>query len=262
MAKSKKGKRLSMRKIREILRLGMKGDLSRRQIARSCGVSRPAVSTYLDRVQTSGHAYEEIEKMTDQEITALMKPQTVSKSESGKPQADWKWVHQEMKKKGVTLALLWNEYKDEYPEGYQYTQYCAYYKGWIRKLAVSLRQSYKAGEKMFVDYAGHTIPVVDPKTGYTRDAQIFVAVLGASNYTYVEATWDQSLESWIDSHVHAFEYFNGVTEIVVPDNLRSGVSKACRYEPDLNPTYHEMAVHYGTVIMPTRVRKPKRIDSS
>ncbi len=116
---------------------------------------------------------------------------------------------------------------------------------------------HKAGEKMFVDYAGHTVPIQDRSTGKIRDAEIFVAVLGASNYTYADASWDQSLPSWIESHVRTFEYFKGVPKTVVPDNLKAGESKPCRYEPDINPTYHDMAVHYGTAVIPARVAKPK-----
>ncbi len=150
-------------------------------------------------------------------------------------------VHQELKRKGVTLFLLWQEYREAHPEGYQYSWFCDHYRAWQGKLDVVMRQDHRAGEKLFVDYAGQTMPVVDRDTGEIREAQIFVAVLGASNYTYAEATWTQGLPDWIGSHQRAFAFLGGVPELVVPDNLRAGVSKAHRYEPDINPTYQDMA---------------------
>jgi transposase len=149
------------------------------------------------------------------------------------------------------------EYKEKHPEGYQHSQFCELYRRWAKTLDLSLRQEYRAGEKMFIDFAGKGIPIVEPATGEIKEAEVFVAVLGASNYTYAEAVASQNLPSWICAHVRAFEYFGGVTEILVPDNLRSGVTKACRYEPDLNPTYREMAEFYGTVVIPARARKPR-----
>ncbi len=163
----------------------------------------------------------------------------------------------ELSKKGVTLQLLWQEYKEIHPTGYQYTQFCDYYRRFAGKLDLSLRQRHKAGDRLFVDYAGTTIPVTDPDTGEIREAEIFVAVLGASNYTYVEAAYSQDLPSWISAHTRAFEFFGGVPAVIVPDNLKSAVIRACRYEPDLNPTYQEMAAHYGAAVLPARVRKPK-----
>ena len=153
--------------------------------------------------------------------------------------------------------LLWQEYKEQHPDGYQYSQFCHLYRQWAAKIDPVMRQEHRAGEKMFVDYAGMTVPVYDRQANQMREAQIFVAVLGASNYTYAEATWTQTLPDWIASHVRAFAYFGGVPQIVVPDNLKTGVTKACFYEPDINPTYLDMANHYGTVVIPARVRKPK-----
>ena len=163
----------------------------------------------------------------------------------------------ELQSKGVTLMLLWQEYKERYPEGLQYSQFCDHYRRWTKTLDLSLRQEYLAGEKMFVDFAGKTIPITNRYTGEITDAEIFVAVLGASNYTYAEALESQNLPSWIGAHTRAFEYFGGVSALLVPDNLKSGVNKACRYEPELNPTYLEMCQHYGTVAMPARAGKPK-----
>jgi transposase len=157
----------------------------------------------------------------------------------------------------VTLTLLWHEYKAAHPEGFQYSWFCDQYRAWSARLDVVMRQEHRAGEKLFVDYAGQTVEVVDRRTGEIRSAQIFVAVLGASSYTYAEATWTQQLPDWIGSHVRAFEFLGGVSELLVPDNLRSGVAKAHRYEPDLNPTYADLASHYGVVVLPARVRKPR-----
>ena len=167
------------------------------------------------------------------------------------------YLHQELRKKGVTLQLLWYEYKEKHPEGYQYSQFCRIYRKWAEKLDPCLRQEYRAGEKLFVDYAGQTMAITDPQTGEIHEAQIFVATLGASNYTFAEATRCQDLPSWIKSHAHAFEFFQGVTEILIPDNLRDAVTRSCRYEPDLNATYREMAEHYGAVIIPARVGKAR-----
>jgi transposase len=167
------------------------------------------------------------------------------------------YLHQELRKKGVTLQLLWHEYKEKHPEGYQYSQFCRIYRQWVGKLDPCLRQEYRAGEKLFVDYAGETMGITDPQTGQIHQAQIFVATLGASSYTFAEASLCQDFPSWIRSHVHAFEFFGGVAEILIPDNLRDAVTRSCRYEPDLNATYREMAEHYGAVIISARVKKAR-----
>jgi transposase len=195
--------------------------------------------------------------MDETALERLLFPFQPSRATLDCPQPDWAYVHQELKRKGVTLQLLWQEYKASYPEGLQYSQFCALYRQFTRKLGLALRQEHKAGEKLFVDFAGQTMPVMDPATREEQAAHIFVAVLGASNYTYAEATRSVDLPSWILAHVHAFEFFGGVPAMVVPDNLKAGVLRVCRYEPDLNPTYQEMAAHYGTVVIPARVKKPK-----
>lgn len=256
MARRRK-KGLSMRNVREILRLGLKCNMGYRQIGRSCSTSHSTVGEYLKQAKAAGLNYDEIEKMDDLKLERLLKNDAPDKTKKNRDQPDWKLLHQELKKKGVTLQLLWQEYKEVHPDGYQSSQFYEHYSRWKNKLHVTMRQTHKAGEKMFVDYAGQSVEVVDRNTGQVMDAQIFVAVLGASNYTYAEATSDQGLCNWIASHVRAFEYFGGVVQIVIPDNLRTGISKSCRYEPDINPTYHDMATHYGTVIIPARVRKPK-----
>lgn len=250
-------KRLSMRKIKEVLRLASEVGLTAREIGRSLSISHPTVLSYLARAGKLGLGWPLPEGLDDVGLEKLLcapPPLCVS---STRPQPDCAFIHQELKRKGVTLQLLWQEYKEVHPAGYQYTQFCEHYRKFVRKLDLSLRQTHKAGEKLFVDYAGQTVPVIDPKTGEIRPAQIFVAVLGASNYTYAEAADSQELPHWISAHIRAFEFFGGVPSVIVPDNLRSAVFRSCRYEPGLNPTYQEMAAHYGTAILPARARKPK-----
>lgn len=255
MARRKQGQELTMRKIREILRLGLQCGLSNREISRSCNVSRSTVGKYIDTAQKANITYSDTAKMENRQLKEIFKQK--KSSAISKPQPDWAYVHQEKKRKGVTLTLLWQEYKDIHPEGYQSTQFCEHYHQWRKKLKVSLRQTYKAGEKMFVDYAGQTVPIHNRITGEITEASIFVTALGASNYTYAEAQADESLGNWIGGHVRAFEYFGGVTKMTIIDNLKSGVTKACRYEPDINPAYNDMALHYGTAVIPARVRKPQ-----
>ena len=257
MARKKRRKELSVRKIKEVLRLHINCGMGPREISRSLSISPATASNYINGAKEANLIYSRITGMDEEELTQIIKGEKSGSERKSRPQPNWKQIHGEMKKKGVTLQLLWEEYKAIYPDGYQSTQFCDHYRKWKGKLNPSLRQTHKAGEKMFVDYAGQTIAIINRHTGLIRHAQVFVAALGASNYTYAEATWDQSLSNWIDSHIHAFEYFDGVARITVPDNIRTGISKACRYEPDINPTYHDMAIHYGTVIIPTRVRKPK-----
>lgn len=249
--------RVSMRKIREILRLKWSCGLSHRQVAQSCGVARPTVTEYMQRAQAAGLSWPLPAELDDSALERLLFPALVPSRLPPRALPDWAWVHQELKRKGVTLFLLWQEYKAICPEGYGYTWFCTHYQAWAQKLDVVMRQEHRAGEKLFVDYAGQTVPVQDPVSGTIHQAQIFVAVLGASSYTYAEATWTQSLPDWIGAHVRAFTFFGGVPELIVPDNVKSGVTQAHRYEPDLNPTYQEMAAHYGAAVVPARVRKPR-----
>lgn len=251
----KKG--LSMRKMREILRLGLQCKLGLREIARSCCISHPTAKKYLKAAKESKLTYEQVERMDENELDNLLRNGSKTEIKAQRPMPDWAYIHEERKKRGVTLQLLWEEYKAIYTDGYQFAQFCEHYYRWKRKLNISLRQNYKAGEKMFVDYAGQTVPMHDRVTGKIRQAEIFIAVLGASNYTYAEGSWDQGLSSWINAHIRTFEYFKGVPRMIIPDNLRTGISKACRYEPDINPTYHDLASYYGTFVIPARVRKPK-----
>jgi transposase len=244
-----------MRTIREVLRLGLSGSLSLRDIGRSLRITHPTVQKYIQAAQEAGLDWRKIAAMDDESLREIICAKPARDMQ--KPLPDYSVVHQELKKAGVTLELLWQEYKEAHPAGYQMTQFRRYYYDFVKKLKVSIRQRYKFGESMFVDYAGQTVPIHDRITKAIIDAQIFVAVLGASNYTYAEATPDQRLASWIGSHVRAFEYFQGVPLKTICDNLKAGVTSACRYEPDINPTYNDMAAHYGTVVLPTRIGKPK-----
>jgi transposase len=246
-----------MRKTKEVLRLKWLNQLSDRKIAQSCNISRPAVVNYIERAEQAGLSWPLPDTLTDVELERLLFPTQKSRSVRDLACPDWSLIRQELQKKNVTLFLLWQEYREQHPTGYQYSWFCDQYRSWLGQRDLSMRQTHRAGEKLFVDYAGQTMPVIDPGTGEIRSAQIFVAVLGASNYSYAEATWAQSLSDWIGSHQRTFSFIGGLPEVVIPDNLRSGVSKANRYEPDLNPTYLEMATHYGVAIIPTRVRKPK-----
>ncbi len=249
------GQELTMRTIREVLRLGLTGNLSLRDIACSLRVTHPTVQKYLYAAKSAELNWQQITAMDDEQLRKVIIPK--QPAEPTRPMPDCAYIHQELKKPGVTFALLWQEYKEANPGGYQETQYRNIYHKFANTLRISLRQVHKFGDALFVDYAGHTIPIYDRITGSVSEAQIFVAVLGASNYTYAEATADQTLASWIGSHVRTFAYFNGVPAKIVCDNLKSGVTSPCRYEPDLNPTYADMAAHYGTFILPARVRHPK-----
>ena len=249
--------RLTMRKIAEVLRLKWECGLSNRAIARSCSVSHSTVAEYLRRAHEAGLNWPLPADMGEDTLYELLFPTTPQSGLRVIPCPDWSLIHTELRKKAVTLRLLWVEYREAHPDGYGYSQFCALYREWAKHLKPSMRVSHKGGEKVFVDYAGQTVPVVNPHTGEVHEAQIFVGVLGASNYTYAEAHESQELRNWTGAHVRMFAFFGGVTDIVVPDNLKAGVKRPCRYEPDLNPTYQDLAQHYGTAVIPARVRKPK-----
>lgn len=248
--------RTAMRKIRDLLRLKFESKLSNRQIRDALGVPLTTVADQLYRAAAAGLSWPLPEDLDDAALEAMLfKP---APALSSRPVPDWNRVHQELKRSEMTLALLWVEYKEQHPDGYQYSQFCEYYRRWQRQLDVVLRHEHRAGKKLFVDFAGRRIPIYEPdRQRVVLEAEVFVAVLGASNFTYAEALPSQELPHWIAGHVHAFEYFGGVPEIVVPDNLRSGVSKAHRYEADLNRTYEEMATHYRVAVIPARVHRPR-----
>jgi len=248
---------ISMRKLKEILRLKYGCELTHRQIAKSLSISAGSVSNYVNcATQLDITSWPLPEKWDD-----LALSQAFFKT---KPQPkryvtpDWSLVQQELRPKTMTLLLLWEEYVERHAEGfYSYNHFCRQYKAWLKCQKPSMRQNHKAGEKLFVDYCGPTMNIVDPTTGECRTAQVFVAVMGASNYTFAEATFSQKLEDWVMSHSRCFEFLGGVPELIIPDNLKSAVTKPCRYEPDLNPTYQQLAAHYDTVIVPARPYKPK-----
>jgi len=245
-------RRLSMRKIIEVLRLKSDHQMSNRQIAKSCSLSHSTVRDYLDRVRLAGLSWPLDPALDNATVEAMLFPHNDPLPSAERALPPTEYLFKELKRKGVTLQLLWYEYKQANPEGYQYSQFCHRYRDWVRKLDVTLRQEHRAGEKLFIDYAGQTIPIIDLATGEEIQAQIFIAALGCSSYTFAEASLAQDLPSWIRSHVHAFEFFGGVPQILVPDNLKSGVTHPCRYEPDINPTYQDLAQHYGITVIPAR----------
>jgi transposase len=247
-----------MRRVREILRLKHEAAATDRVIARSLGVARSTVGLTLERVAAAGLRWPLPSTLTDRVLEAMLYSNRGSRPGGRrKAEPDWAFVHHELRRPGVTLMLLWEEYRQREPNGYGYSRWCDLYRAWEGRLSPTMRQSHPAGERMFVDYAGQTVDVIDGATGETRAAQIFVAAMGASNYTYAEATWTQSLADWIGAHVRALAFMGGVPAQIVPDNPKVGVDRANWYEPGLNRTYLDLATHYGTAILPTRTRKPR-----
>jgi transposase len=251
---------LSMRKIREVLRLRYDLGLLQHEIARSCSISQPTVNRYLQRASAAGLSWPLPEDCDDCRLDELL---FRAGPERGGPHLrraplDFAEIqHQLQSNKYVTLQLLWEEYQQSQPQGYRYSQFCELYRQWRRKQDVVLRQEHRAGEKMFVDWAGATIPIYDRESGEAQPASLFVSALGASSYTFARATLCQDLPNWIECHIRAFEFYQGTTQLVVPDNPRTGITRACRYDPDLNRTYLELAQHYHVAIMPARPYKPR-----
>jgi transposase len=249
--------RLTMRKTREILRLRLELGRSTRQTARSCGV---AASTVLDverRARAAGLPVPLPAELDEEELERRLYRYD-ERPRSGRALPDFEGIYRELKRAGVTLELLWQEYRARHPnDGYGYSRYCDLYRTWRGGLDVTMRIEHRAGEKVFVDWAGKKPTIINPETGEETEVSVFVAALGASDYTYAEAFADEKIGSWLRAHVHALEFFGGAAAAVVPDNLKTGVKKACYYEPDLNPAYRELAEHYGTVVLPTRVASPR-----
>ena len=235
-----------MEKAKEILRLSLQMGLSQREVASGTGCSLGMINVVLGRVRDA--AVSDPFSLSDKELGSIIYPPAKKKD---KEEPDFQYIHLEMKKKGVTLMLLWEEYRAQHPNGYMYTQYCTKYREYLKKNSVYMRKTYKAGERMLVDWAGLTMHYTD-KTGKAHNIYVFVAVLPASSIIYAEPFDNMKMENWIQGHIHSFEYFGGVPRLLVPDNARTAVSKANRYEPELNATYQEMARHYKTVIVPTR----------
>jgi transposase len=249
--------RLSMRKIKDVLRLRFESGLSTRQIATSLRISLGSVHEYLSRARVASLSWPLPDGLTEEDLEARLFPPPIMRSADARAIPDWQQTDIELKRKGVTLRLLWEEYRTANPNGLGYSQFCKSFSDFKATLDPRMRQTHKAGEKLFVDYAGLTVPLIDRTTGEIHQVQIFVATLGASSYTFAEATLTQSIPDWIGSHRRAFEFFSGVPELLVCDNLKAGVTTPCRYEPDIQRTYEEMAAHYGTAILPARVIKPR-----
>jgi transposase len=252
-------KGLSMRKVKEVLRLRFELGLAQDQIARSCSISQATVHRYLERATAASLTWPLPPDCDDRRLNDLLFPARLDRlPQQLRPGVDFAEIHRQLKAhKHVTLQLLWEEYRETQPDGYSYSRFCELYQRWSRDQNVVMRQQHRPGEKMFVDWAGPTIPLYDPFGSDFTPASLFVAVLGASNYTFAQATVSRDLPNWIACHIAAFEYFNGTTKLIVPDNPRTGVDRACRYEPDLNRTYHEMSQHYGVAIMPARPYKAR-----
>jgi transposase len=249
--------RAAMRKIREALRLSLAEGLSPRQAGIATGLPRTTVRRYVLRAAEVGLAWPLPPDLDDRALEERLYGRAAPPPTEQRPIPDWPLVHRELRRKSVTLALTWAEYRAGCPDGFGYTWFTEHYRTWAGRLDVVLRGDHRAGEKLFLDFAGQTIPIVDATTGEVSQAQLFVAVLGASNYTYAEALPSQELPHWLGAHVAAFEFFGGAPAILVPDNLKAGVTRAHRYEPILNASYAELAAHYGCAIIPARPYKPR-----
>jgi len=247
-----------MRKIKDILRYRFEAGLSLRGIALALNIGYGTVADYLKRAEAAGLGWPLPPDLQERDLGRLLFPTQARTGQRRFTEPDFAQVSQELKLKGVTKQLLWQEYRQQHPaDGYSYAQFCHRYRQWQGRQKRSMRQVHHAGEKLFVDYCGPTLPIVNPDTGEIREAQVFVAVLGASNYTFACASWSQNQIDWLQAHVKAFEFYGGVPEMVIPDNLKSAVHKTHRYEPDINPAYSRLAAHYGVAVIPARPYKPK-----
>lgn len=249
-------KRLSMRRIKEVLRLYFEQNQSQRLISLAIGISATTAGDYVKRAQAAGLGYPLPPDLDDHQLEIMLFPPQPSHSNIVRAEPDWPAVYAAMRTKGMTLTLAWQEYKSTHSDGYKLSWFFDAYRHYTSKLGVSLRQFHPAGQ-CFVDYSGQTVGVIDAATGEVRQAQIFVATMGASNYTYVEATWSQKLPDWIRSHMRLFEFLGGVPKVLIPDNLKSAIKDACFYDPQINPTYREFAAYYQFTVLPARPRKPK-----
>lgn len=249
--------RLPVRKIREVIRLHSEAGMSNRAIARACKTSNSTVGEYLERAEKAGLTWPLPADLSEEDLYRRLFPDKDKPASPTRPEPNWEELHRELSKRGVTLTLLWKEYREKHPEGYGYTQFREHYQHWNQSHTYTMRLPRKAGEEMEVDYAGMTVPITNPETGEISPAQVFVATLPASNYTYVEIQPSQELAYWLGGHVRAFTFFGGIPKTLCPDNLKSGVKSANRYEPELNPSYQDLAEHYQVAVLPARVRKPR-----
>jgi len=247
-----------MRHIKKILSLKHENGLTVREIARSCGLPPSTVGDYLKRAEAAALSWPLPEALNEEELLErLLDTGAPAAAEPERPLPQWSKMHEELRRKGVTLHLLWQEYKEVHPEGYGYSRFCELYQLWRSAIDPVLRQHHEPGEKMFVDWAGQKVPIHNSRDGSVGEASLFIAVLGASNKTFARAFANEQTPAWIQGHVQAFNFFGGVTRLLVPDNPKTAVIRPCRYEPGLNRSYQEMAEHYGTVILPARPLKPR-----
>ena len=249
--------RLSMRKIREVLRLRLGHKLPQRAVAQSLKLSQGAIHSYLSRARRAGLGWPLPDELDDERLEALLFPPPPDVAADQRPVPDWSAVHRELRRPNMTLALLCEEYRSNAAAGFSYSWFCEQYREWAGRLKPTMRQVHTAGERLFVDFAGHTMEVIDGASGEINRAEIFVAVLGASSFIYAEATWSQTLPDWIGAHVNALNALGGAPRQIVSDNLKAGITKACFYEPTVNRTYADMAAHYSTAIIPARPYKPR-----
>lgn len=247
-----------MRKIKEVLRLRHELNLDQRQIARSCAISVSTVHEYLKRAEAAGVDWPIPAEWNDTQLQTALFPASATPARPCKDSLDCAEIQRQLRdNRNVTLQLLWEEYREANPNGYRYSRYCESFQSWRKKQNVVMRQHHTPGEKAFIDWAGAKFPIYDRHSHAVRQASLFVAVLGASSYTYAEVTRDQQMESWIRAHENAFAFWGGVPSLTVPDNTKTGVTKACRYAPDVNPTYQNFAVHYGFGVVPARPYRPR-----
>jgi transposase len=249
-------KRLAMRRIREVLRLVLDCKLSNRKTGESLGIGRSTVDEYVRRAAAAGLTWPLPPELDDAALESQLFPPAAPSSVQ-RPEPDFVWIHEQLKQPGVNLSLLWHEYREKHPDGYQYSAFCAHYRRWLAQHTVSMRQVHRAGEKTFSDFAGTKIRVINPATGEVQYAHLFVTALGASGFGFGKAFWSENTESWCDGHIAAFEYFGGAPQLIVPDNPKATVIKASPYEPELNESFQQMAAHYGSAVLPARVRHPK-----
>ena len=251
-------KRLSMRKIREILRLYFNCKLSVNKIHESIGVARSTIDDHLRRAKAEGLSWPLPNELDDDGLEKMLFPSASGcYGNDNIPMPDFAYLHDELRKKGVTLSLLWQEYKQQYQDGYQYSQFTQLYREWTKTLDVTMRLQHKAGEKTFSDFAGTKLKVTDRHTGEMLPAYLFVTSLGGSSYTYAEAFWSEDTQAWCMGHAHAFTFFGGACAVIVPDNPKTTVTRTCRYEPDMNPDFNHMSEYFGCVVIPARVRHPR-----
>jgi transposase len=249
--------RVSMRKIREVLRLTHELRLSVREVSNATGVGKTTVGEFVARAKVIGITWPIPSEISDAELERRLFTPTGFHERPRRPTPNWSKVHQELKRRDVTLMMLWEEYRAAFADGHGYSRYCQLYSEWKKRLSPTMRQTHVAGDKLFVDWAGRTVPIIDPLTSEVHPAHLFVAAMGASSYTYCEGRWTETLPDWIGAHVNTLHFLGGVPKAVVPDNPKVAVIKPSRYEPGINQTYQDLADHYGFVVLPARVRKPR-----